>query len=360
MDEYCLKSKEDLISMANMLPYPFMIAESNIENVDNPSFYLNQNVVDEFGYSLEEINNLELWYENIYPDIEYRNLVIQNFLEELEKAKVKNEKFVKIRAKLKPKDKPVRWYEIKAFFINTFFVLSFVDIHNEIILNEELRLQNENNNRVLSILGHDLRMPIANLSSISALALTNNITKQDFVLMAEEINKEANQVLSMLDTTFNWAKLNFDSLQLNFAAINYNNLIEKIITVYQANCSDKKISVLVNLNGFKTNETDEEIVAIILRNLISNAIKFTPTGGQISIYSQNDCLIIEDSGIGMSLDKIKSIKTNSCTSSRGTNNELGIGLGLQLVGKLTEKINCKISFESQVGHGTKAFLSFLN
>lgn len=357
--DYHFKSKEDFIAMADLLPYPFAIAETNpITNTID--LYFNQNIIDEFGYTVEEINTVELWYENLYPDVEYREFVRQYFENEIEISRSKNEKLVKVKAKLTPKNQREKWYEIKAFFVDTFFVCAFVDINTEVLLQEELKKQNENNNRMLSVLGHDLRAPIANLYSISSLAISNNISNIDFVSITELINKESMQVLNMLETTINWAKLNFNSLQLNFTSVDYQKLVENIVTIYQENCLGKQISISVNLHDFKTRDTDEEIVTIILRNLISNAIKFTANDGKISIYSLNNSIVVEDFGVGMSQEKMKSIKTNSYTSCRGTNNELGIGLGLQLVIKLSEKINSKISFESQVGVGTKAFLSFLN
>jgi len=356
-DEYHFKSKGDLIAMADLLPYPFAIAETNPEN-NVVDLYFNQNIIDEFGYTVEEINSVELWYENLYPNAEYREFVRQYFENEIEISRSKSEKFVKIKAKLTPKNQKEKWYEIKAFFINTFFVLAFVDINNEVLLQEELKKQNENNNRMLSVLGHDLRAPIANLYSISSLAISNNISSIDFVSITELINKESMQVLNMLETTINWAKLNFNSLKLNYSSIDYQSLVENVVAIYQENCSDKNISILINLHNFKTKETDEEIVTIIIRNLISNAIKFTPTNGKISIYTLNNSLIVEDFGVGMNQDKLESILVNSYTSCRGTNNELGIGLGLQLVMKLSEKINSKISFESEVNKGTKAILTF--
>ncbi len=358
-NEYHFKSREDLIAMADLLPYPFAFAETNPES-NITDLYFNQNIIDEFGYSADEINSVELWYENMYPNVEYREFVKQYFENEIEIAKSKKERFVKIKAKLTPKSQKEKWYEIKAFFINTFFVCAFVDINKEVLLQEELKNQNENNSRMLSVLGHDLRMPIANLYSITSLAINNNISSIDFVNIAELINKESMQVLNMLETTINWAKLNFNSIKLNFTPIDYQDLAEHIVTIYNENCSGKQISVSVSLNEFKTSDTDLEIVTIILRNLISNAIKYTSNGGKISIYSLNNSIVIEDFGIGMTQEKIESIKTKSYTSCRGTNNELGIGLGLQLVTKLSEKINCKISFESQVGVGTKAYLNFLN
>jgi hypothetical protein len=131
--EYHFKSKNDLIAMADLLPYPFAIAETNPET-NNIDLYFNQNIIDEFGYSVDEISSVDLWYENLYPNVEYREFVRQYFENEIEVSKSKNEKFVKIKAKLTPKNQLEKWYEVKAFFVNTFFVLAFVDINNEVRL----------------------------------------------------------------------------------------------------------------------------------------------------------------------------------------------------------------------------------
>ena len=93
-------------------------------------------------------------------------------------------------------------------------------------------------------------------------------------------------------------------------------------------------------------------MSIILRNIVSNAIKFTPNNGHIRIEYRNNLLQVSDSGVGMTADKIDAILMHNYSSTHGTNNEIGMGMGLQLVQKLAEKINAKLSIESQLNEGT--------
>lgn len=354
-NDFYFKTKEELIAIANLLPYPMAMAEIK-ENFDTDGLYFNQNVTDELGYELSEIKHIDKWFETVYPDEDYRNSIKQEFRDLLAIAKQNNDRFVKLKVKLTLKNKSQKWYEIKTFFINTFYCFAFIDINNEVILLEELKKQNENNNRMLSVLGHDLRMPIANLTTISEMAANNDISTAEFVEMIGLINKESKQVLEMLETTFNWAKINFNQITTKPAPINYQKLAENILALYQTSCDEKNIAVSINLHDFKTKDKDEEIITVIVRNLISNAIKFTPVNGNINIYSENHNLFIQDNGKGMTTKKIEAIKNNNYLSTRGTNNELGIGMGLQLVQKLAEKTGAFLQFESQINQGTTVSL----
>ena len=106
--------------------------------------------------------------------------------------------------------------------------------------------------------------------------------------------------------------------------------------------------------------SDLEIVTIIIRNLVSNAIKFTPQNGNITIKAFENQVIIKDSGIGMSQPMISDIVNNLYTSRKGTNDEHGKGMGLQLVLNLAEKINCKLAIKSEEFSGTEVLLIFEN
>jgi signal transduction histidine kinase len=357
LNEIYFKSKDDLIRVADLLPYPFIVAEINMDT-DISSLYFNQNLINEFGYLIDEIKHTDDWYLKVYPDENYRNEVRNNFNSALETARENGDKFVKIKARLTPKNKKEKWYEIKAFFINAFFVFAFVDINNEVLLQEELKRINLNNDRMLSVLGHDLRSPIANLVITSEMASDSELSNIEFKSIVKSINKESHQVLEMLETTLNWAKLNFNTIQKNAIDIDYKTLLNSVIEANKSTYKSKNIKVDIDLENFRTEKNDPEIITVILRNLFSNAIKFTPKNGVISFFSDQNAIVVKDSGVGISSEKIQKIIQNEYESTRGTQNELGMGMGLQLVMRLAEKIGCKISIESQLGQGTTARLIF--
>ncbi|MCL9804990.1 HAMP domain-containing histidine kinase [Flavobacterium amniphilum] len=356
--EPIFKSKEDVIKVANFLPYPFIITEIETHDTSFESLFFNENLVKEFGYTVQDIPDVDTWYELLYPDENYRNEIRQVWNEKIEKAIINNEKEVKIKVRLKPKDRDEKWYEVKTFFMENFFVLAFVDINNEVILQQKLTDINHNNERMLSILGHDLRNPIANLSAISSMVTENDITNEEFKEMVKVIYQESNLLLGMIETILNWTRLNFNTISIVPIAIDYQRLARNVVDCYSSMIQNKSINVQINLQGFSTKDCDLEIMTVIIRNLLSNAIKFTPTGGDISIYYKDNALVVQDSGVGMSEEKINSIKENNCSSTNGTENEKGIGMGLQLVICFAELNGCTIDFESIPDEGTKVFIRF--
>ncbi len=346
----------ELQKVADFLPYPFIIAEV-IDNV-HWNTYLNEKFLEEIGYSYDEIPTIEKWYECAYPDAEYRKKVISSWDEKEIESQREGTVFVKLQSLVTCKNGAKRWYEIKASVINKVHVVAFVDVDNEIVLQEKLKRINENNERMLSILGHDLRGPISNLISISEMASNSEISQTDFSSFILLINERSNQVLEMLDTTLNWAKLNFNVIAQNETEIHFEPLIFGILEIYKNPYKSKNITVQLSLESSERIVSDREIVTIIIRNIISNAIKFTPVNGTISIKIEKNVLVVTDTGIGMSEEMISNIWNHNYITNRGTNNEKGIGMGLQLVLQLVEKINCKLTIESEINKGTSISLAF--
>lgn len=349
-------SRTDLQKVADFLPYPFIIAEDFGDTHLNT--YLNEKFLEEIGYSLDEIPTIDAWYEKGYPDETYRKQVISNWDQAEIDAQNEHKVFVKMKSQVTCKNGLKRWYEIKASVISKIHVVAFVDVDKEVILQEELRNINRNNDRMLSILGHDLRSPVANLMGISSLAANTEISNDDFISMMHQINNQSVQVLGLLDRTLTWAKLNFNTLQQNNSEIDFAAIIANILNIHKSTCQSKNINIQVQIEKGQVVVADPELVTIIIRNIISNAIKFTSHGGNISINLIGNELEIKDNGIGMTPKMIQDILNNTNVSRIGTNNEIGIGLGLQLVKSLLEKINGQFFIASQPDIGTTIRLVF--
>ena len=348
-------SRFELHKVADFLPYPFIIAEV-IDGIHYNTF-LNEKFSEEIGYTLDEIPTIETWYEKAYPDDGYRDEVITAWDEEEENSKQEGKVFVRRKSRVTCKNGIKKWYQIKASVIDKIHVVSFVDLDKEIMLQEKLKSINSNNDRMLSVLGHDLRAPLINLREISSMALDYDLSQNEFAAFIERINKQTAHVLDMLDTTLNWSRANFNAITINKVAIDIEQNICEILNVYTNDCKDKNISVTTY---FDSNDllSDSEIVTIIARNVITNAIKFTPQNGAINISFSNNVLMVSDNGIGMSAGMVNSILKKQYISNRGTNNEIGMGIGMQLIQSLAEKINARITIESAPGKGTSVSLHF--
>ena len=349
-------SRFELHKVADFLPYPFIIAEV-IDGIHHNT-YLNEKFLKEIGYTIEEIPTIEKWYEKAYPDEIYKENVIRSWNQKEIESQQAGMVFVKMKSQVTCKDGSKRWYEIKASVIDKIHVVAFVDLDKEIALQEELKSINQNNDRMLSILGHDLRGPIANLTQVSSMALDSDISQSDFTDFIRLINAQSIQVLEMLETTLNWAKLNFNSIQQNNVTINIKALITTILEIHKNAYKSKNIAINVNLDDSHKISSDIEIATVIIRNIISNAIKFTPQNGVITIEFNQNKLTITDNGIGMTAAMINDIRNNNNTSRRGTDNELGMGMGLQLALNLAKKINSEITIESELSKGTFITLIF--
>lgn len=349
-------SRFDLHKVADFLPYPFIIAEV-IDGIHYNTF-LNEKFSEEIGYTLEEIPTIETWYEHAYPDEVYRADVIKGWDEEEINSKQESKVFVRMKSRVTCKNGTKKWYQVKASVVDKLHIVSFVDLDKEIALQEELKNINSNNDRMLSVLGHDLRAPIINLNGISMMALEDNIPQEEFASFIHKINEQSHQVLEMLETTLNWAKSNFNSVQLKNVEIDIKAIISTILEIHKNTFQVKNIKIDLSLNDSNKIFSDAEIVTIILRNMITNAIKFTPQNGEISIGFHQNVITIKDNGVGMSAAMVEAILKNNYSSTRGTNNELGMGMGLQLILNLAAKINCKMAIESELNKGTSISLTF--
>ena len=223
----------------------------------------------------------------------------------------------------------------------------------------QLRELNATKDKLFSIIAHDLRSPFQNILSLSDLFIANfqgNEVQQNSALL-EMISLSARNTLVLLDNLLHWAK--FQNGQINSKPENLvlSAVIKDIFAFSMTSAKFKNIS----LDYIPTTDigvfVNEDMLKLVLRNLISNAIKFTKPGGNINISAttaQNQVEIsVSDNGVGMNDATVKNlfnIAENS--TSVGTANERGSGLGLVLCKEFVEKLNGTIWVESELGKGS--------
>ena len=164
----------------------------------------------------------------------------------------------------------------------------------------------------------------------------------------------------ILNNVLYWASMQLKGSTPVYTAVPLQPLVESLIAEYEFNLSEKNITFLNSIDNNCELKTDENYLKIILRNLITNAIKFTGENGFIQI----DCqiknkvahLILRDTGIGIAADKIQKV-FELPTPSEGTKQEKGTGLGLGLSLDIAKKLGGDIVVKSQVGKGTKVYVN---
>jgi len=226
--------------------------------------------------------------------------------------------------------------------------------------NQELSVLNETKDKFFSIIAHDLKNPLATMINITELVgdPKYDLSDQEKSEFLSEINNAAKNLLDLLQNLLTWAnsqrgKIDFVPMQIDLSEI-------AMETVYltKPTAELKNIDLKSNLDFDITAYCDLQMTRTIIRNLVSNALKFTPEGGKININQRYKGELleieVEDSGIGMSDDvKNKLFRIDVNVTTRGTNQEQGTGLGLILCKEFVEKQGGKIWVESEQGKGSK-------
>ncbi len=226
----------------------------------------------------------------------------------------------------------------------------------------ELNDANKVKDKIFSIVAHDLRSPLRNINSILDMYKEGDISGEEAGDLMHSLSNKVRETADMIDNLLNWAKMQINNTEPYIEDINLLTLIELKVKKFSLNAQEKEISFEVQIAKDLNVKCDIEMLRIILRNLISNAIKFSPVKGCIvlsaSVKDNQAIVCVEDSGVGIVNDDIEKIfsKTNHI-STYGTNNEKGTGIGLQLCQDLLEKNNGKIWVESEQNKGSRFYFS---
>ena len=240
-----------------------------------------------------------------------------------------------------------------------------VATHLKIYLqNKELQKLNANKDRFITILAHDLRSPFVGILNFSEL-LASNVRKYDIDKIESYlklIHKSSQHFYLLLEELLLWARAQTGNVPFNPQKIQLKILSEEIIDVLSLSAENKNITISENLSRSVEVFADREMVKTVIRNLVSNAIKFTPEDGSITIAAQRTqsmvTISVSDTGVGISEKNIKKLfDVTEIYSTRGTNDETGTGFGLLLCKEFIEKQGGKIWVESQEGIGTTFFFT---
>lgn len=225
--------------------------------------------------------------------------------------------------------------------------------------NKKLTKLNVDKDRFIQILAHDLKNPFNSLLGFSDLLL-QNLHKYDMEKIEKQlkiINNVSKQTHSLLEQILLWEKSQSGKMILEMQKIDYLKTTNEIIQTIENQANEKNIKI----NCFETEKiivsADVNMYKAIMRNLISNAIKFTQKNGQINIYAEKDhtntIITVSDNGIGIDKDMIPKLwEFSNSYSTKGTNNEKGTGFGLTLCKELIKKHGGQIWIESEVGKGS--------
>ncbi len=223
----------------------------------------------------------------------------------------------------------------------------------------ELKELNASKDKFFSIIAHDLRGPFNTLLGFSEYLASEigKISEDELKLISVNLLKTSKSTYNLLENLLQWSKIKTGRFHFNPENFQVKNIIHKLVDLYSANAANKNITLTSHISDDSTVLADINMVETILRNLISNAIKFTRTGGFINLISSKEDkfikISVEDNGVGISefmQEHIFQIDQN--ISTKGTQNEDGSGLGLILCKEFVEINKGKLIVKSELGKGS--------
>ncbi|MDT3402764.1 tetratricopeptide repeat-containing sensor histidine kinase [Mucilaginibacter terrae] len=228
--------------------------------------------------------------------------------------------------------------------------------------NQQLEDDNELKSKLLSIITHDLRKPLANTQSIIHLLNMDLVTMEEAHELFAQLEAQYTRVINLTDNLLFWIRGQVSGAAVDLKPVNLHTVADAIIEEQKIPSNDKNLTISNNVDEDLTWLTETETIRIVFRNLLNNAIKFTPHGGLIQVYSETTdaetCVTVKDSGIGISEDVMNRINSKNYYTTKGTQNEEGSGFGLMLIRDLLKRHEGTLKINSEPGKGSSFTISF--
>ena len=223
--------------------------------------------------------------------------------------------------------------------------------------NSELARMNKLKNKLFSVISHDLRTPLGNLQSILGLYQTGDLNAADVATVAAKLGQQVSASGYVLENLLEWAKSELNEIKNHPTNIQLHAKADKVIQQFQSDLKQKNITAKNDVPEGIEVWADRAQMQIILRNLLTNAIKFTRENGIIRIgavkHSTTIQVSISDSGVGMTADQLaKLFQSDQLLTTQGTNKEKGSGIGLLITRELVTNNGGIIEVESIKEKGT--------
>jgi two-component system, sensor histidine kinase and response regulator len=224
-----------------------------------------------------------------------------------------------------------------------------------------LKAINATKDKLFAIIGHDLRSPVASLIGLMRLLEYKDIDQEEFLSYTNKLKMSVTSLHSTLDNLLIWANTQMQGITLRKEIFNIADTAQEINDLFAEIAENKKISLSNEVLPSSKVNADLNHTKLIFRNLIGNALKFTRVGGKISIKSdeKGDFLEVQviDTGLGMSAEMLQKLFTPLVSSTKGTAEEKGTGLGLLLCKDFVERNGGNIWAESEIGKGSTFYFT---
>lgn len=250
--------------------------------------------------------------------------------------------------------------------INEFEVIARVNTQLKLReANAELKELNHTKDKLFSIIAHEIKNPFANIINFTELLMENieDFNKEKFKDLLKGIHVDALRSFELLENLLMWSRSQLkDKIKVNMQPILLKEVVDQVVSFKKESIWKKELKLINDIESTTMVFADKNMTETIIRNLVSNAIKFT-TKGEIRLFcdTTNDYVdfFIKDTGIGIREENLNKLFNLNYFTTKGTFNEAGTGLGLIISKEFIEQMNGTISVESKPNEGTTFTVQFL-
>jgi signal transduction histidine kinase len=252
----------------------------------------------------------------------------------------------------------------------TFFIVKVTDgIHRKLVLrtralnlkNEQLMATLYTRDRMMAVLSHDLRSPVASLDSAAELLQSDGVEPEMEKAILGQFKIRTASLLDLIDKLLLWTRTQTNNINYNESELLLSEVENIISNICSLATSEKNIRYSINFVTIENSKVfgDKDMLETVFRNLISNAVKYSKENGEVQITAQQTphgwCFRVIDFGVGMSQEFLNKMNSGEVLSTRGTKNEIGHGLGLQLVNDFLNKHSSHLLVSTLEGKGSEFY-----
>ncbi|MBX2906324.1 MAG: HAMP domain-containing histidine kinase [Taibaiella sp.] len=227
--------------------------------------------------------------------------------------------------------------------------------------NQALEKLDDEKSKLFSIVSHDLKGPVNALQEFLYLLSEDALPKEDRIEIQAQLTEQTKYTSDLLDNLMAWARSQMKGMAPEIKPVNIAGLTADIIRNKMSTAQRKGISLINTVGIDAVAEGDAEMLRIVLRNLMNNAIKFTNEGGSVTVSTEEEgddlLIVVTDTGVGIDPLRKQDLFTLRTKATFGTNNEKGAGLGLAMCKEFVEYQGGSIWYVSENGNGTSFYIA---